>query len=469
MRQRNRWPSASDRFPVVPLTTMIRWLTERGAAAAPDRVVTSLRGIRASRWLAAAPAADIVLTAVRQSTDTVQVAIEGYSRATVSLGDGYLPAPIHPFGPLPGEEPSVVGSDELYASRWMFHGPRFQAVRAIHGICEAGVRGRLEALEAPGSLLDGAGQLVGYWVMARTAADRIVLPAGVERIELYGPEPAVGTSVDCTVRINGVDDRSVRADMDLGVAGRLWARVVGWTEHRFETDDALWDVLRFPEYFGISEPRPGGWVLTPERMRRKASRDLVMRQYLGGAEHDQYQALNPLAERQWLLGRMAAKDAVRHWLWGQGAGPLFPAEVEVGNGPHGEPFVRGSFDADLQVSLAHTRGLAVAIVSEASPVGIDIEAVAHRDGQFDKLALTRAERELVPDADRDRWVTRFWVAKEAVAKAARTGLNGNPKAFEVLDIDGVALQVGDLWVDTGTVDDQEGNELVVGWTRLPAN
>jgi acyl transferase domain-containing protein/4'-phosphopantetheinyl transferase EntD len=466
VRQRDRWPSISDRFPVVPLTTMISWLVERAAAMQPDRVVTRVERIRSTRWLAVVPTADIVLSAVAQGTDQVRVAIEGYSKARVLTSERAPSAPEVQAALLPHEEPSLIGAEELYEQRWMFHGPQFQAVRDVQGICDAGIRGRIQVLDAPGSLLDGAGQLVGYWVMARTGVDRIVLPTGVDSIDLFGSEPPVGTVVDCTARITSVQDTTIRADLDLVVGGRLFARVIGWTEHRFETDDVLWELLRFPEHHLASQVQPGGWVLAPERWHRTASRDLVMRQYLTGPEQAQYAALNPLRRRQWFLGRIAAKDAVRDWLWSHGAGPVFPAEVELVNGEHGEPLVRASFPADLQISLAHSGTLAVAIASEGTPVGIDIELVAPHDGRFDRLVLTPAEQDLLPDAERDRWVTRFWVAKEAVAKAARTGLSGRPRQYEVTAVAGLSLRVGGRWVDTEIVQGHDGGELVVGWTRL---
>jgi len=191
-----------------------------------------------------------------------------------------------------------------------------------------------------------------------------------------------------------------------------------------------------------------------------------MRQYLTGPEREQYHALTPLAQRSWLLGRIAAKDAVRDWLWNQGVGPLFPAEVEVSNGDRGQPHVRGRFDADLRISLAHSRTLAVAMVGLGKPVGIDIEVVEPRDDAFAAIVLTDAERDLVAAADRDRTLTRLWVAKEAVAKAAGTGLKGRPKDFEVAAITGDALLVGDRWIDTEIVTDEKGDEFIVGWTRI---
>ncbi|MGH9066946.1 MAG: 4'-phosphopantetheinyl transferase superfamily protein, partial [Acidimicrobiales bacterium] len=464
VRQRPGWRT-DDHFPVVPLTTMVRWMLDAAEGAHPGRVAVAIEAIRATRWLSADPPVEVTLSVTGQGPGRVRVAVEGYAQGTVLLADGYPPAPAPATDPLPDDEPSLIDAEELYSQRWMFHGPQFHVVRALHGIGESGIRGRLRALPAPGTLLDGAGQLVGYWVMARTTSGRIVLPTGITRIDLYGPEPAPPTEVEAGIRITGLDEATVRADLELVAGGRTWARIEGWTERRFATDGPLWDALRFPEYHLVSEPRPGGWVLTPERCRRTASRELVMRQYLGRRERDHYESLNPGQRRQWLLGRLAAKDAVRHWLWDNGSGPLFPAEVEVTT-HEGAPEVRGPWDADVRVSVAHCGTVAVAAVAEGSPVGIDVEAVSPRGDAFTAAALSAREEELVPAVDRDGWLTRFWVAKEAVAKAAGSGLGGRPRHFEVVEVSGSSLRVGDHWVDTETVGDEQGGELVVGWTRF---
>jgi phosphopantetheinyl transferase len=57
-------------------------------------------------------------------------------------------------------------------------------------------------------------------------------------------------------------------------------------------------------------------------------------------------------------------------------------------------------------------------------------------------------------------VIRFWVAKEACAKKAGTGLGGNPKRFEVTAADDDELSVGNEKVRTRLL----GEEYVVGWT-----
>ncbi|MCZ1006075.1 hypothetical protein O1L68_04025 [Streptomyces lydicus] len=100
-----------------------------------------------------------------------------------------------------------------------------------------------------------------------------------------------------------------------------------------------------------------------------------MRRYLGAAERAHYERCAPRARTGWLLGRIAAKDAVRELLWESGAGPVFPAEVSVGTDPHGRTRPEGPLAAGLHLSLAHKDHVAVALAHQAGPVGIGIEPV----------------------------------------------------------------------------------------------
>jgi phosphopantetheinyl transferase len=173
-----------------------------------------------------------------------------------------------------------------------------------------------------------------------------------------------------------------------------------------------------------------------------ATRDLVMRAYLGAAERDCYDRQPPRGRRGWLLGRLAVKDAVRHVLWAGGQGAVWPAEIAVGNDERGKPYVTGMHGRVLpclEVSVAHCAEAAVAFAGSAAacPVGIDIEEVRARPAETVEFALSLEERELLTNCiaggdDPELWFARFWTAKEAVAKARGTGFQGRPRDFAVV-------------------------------------
>jgi phosphopantetheinyl transferase len=488
-RQAAGWPDDVDRFPVMPIATMVEMLADAARRAAPGRVVTGIEQIRAFKWLPAAPPIDVVVRATPDGGDRVDVAIEGYARATAVLGDRALPSPPPMDEPLRAARPSTLDADAVYRNRWMFHGPTFQGLRRIDAVGVNGVDGEIEALPTPGATLDNAGQLYGWWVMENVDRDFLALPESIERIELFQPLP-VGARVTTRVRDATLGDRTVRANLELLHGGAVAVRVTGWVSRRFESDPHLWEMLRFPEQRLLATITPQGFAVVDERWRDGASRELMARRYLSGGERAQYETWNPRAQRLRLLGRVAAKDALRAALWAEGHDELYPAEVPLANDEHGAPHVVAGPATGLPVSIAHTEWLGVALVgTRGGPaVGIDAELVAPRGEAAIAAVLAPAERELIDarfgPARADEGFTRAWAAKEAVAKAAGTGLGGRPKDFVITDIDGDRIEVSGRWVVStvvrapaqsawdasfapnpdGVVTDAERKEYVIAWT-----
>ncbi|MFJ9714488.1 beta-ketoacyl synthase N-terminal-like domain-containing protein [Streptomyces sp. NPDC101213] len=449
--QRPGWPDVSDRWPVVPATTIVQHIVDTARQAAPGRVPVAVHGARFEEWLTATPAVDVPVTAVPEGPDRLAVSFGPRARATVEL------AAAHPVPPAPwpagtaAERVPEHTAEQLYAERWMFHGPAFQGVTELTAIGDRHVRGVITTPSAPGALLDNVGQILGYWIMATRAERTVVFPVGMREMRFHGPHPAPGTRVGCLVRITSLTDASLEADVQLTVGGTVWAELRGWQDRRFDNDPRTRPVERFPERHTLSEARPGGWTLLHERWPDLASRELIMRNSLAGPERVRYAEHAPRGRRQWLLGRIAVKDAVRRWLWDRGEGPVFPAELRVDNDEAGRPYVTGVHGRvlpPLDVSLAHCAEAAVAIVRPHTPwpgPGIDVEEVTDRTPETLAAALGREELGLLralasegtragaPDGSEAWWFTRFWAAKEAVAKAEGTGLRGRPRDFAVLD------------------------------------
>ncbi len=476
-RQPPDWPVVSDRYPVVPMTMTINLMIEAARALAPERVAIAVEDIRAYRWLAVAPPVDVEIAATardadriersgsagprsdaERSGDLIDVEIPGYSRATVRLADRYPAAPPARLAPLTNSRGAPVTADRMYVDRWMFHGPQYQGVVTLGPLGDDGVDGEIAATAAPGALLDNAGQLMGWWVMQHEQIDRLAMPVRIAQVALFAPEPPAGERVACAVRMREVGEREVRADLELVAGGRVWCAIEGWEDRRFDSDDTVWNVLRWPEHHALAEPCAGGYVRCTEHWHAAASRELMMRRYLGERERHEHDALALRGRRAWLLGRMAIKDAVRRHVWARdGAMPLWPVEISVHNEPSGKPVVTSRF-GDLRVSVAHKDDLAVAIVGEGYDVGIDVETIAPRTTGFAGIAFTPAELARGVGREPTEWQTRLWAAKEAVAKLRGTGMT-DPRRLEAHEV------VEDrLLVDGESVDTVRDGDHIIAWT-----
>ncbi|MDD9375430.1 beta-ketoacyl synthase N-terminal-like domain-containing protein [Streptomyces sp. ZAF1911] len=429
------WPEDSDRFPVVPMTTTLELAAEAALRDAPPGLaVIGYERVRALRWLPVEPALDVEVTVRSAGPGRVRVTLGEYADVFVLLGERYEALPGPDSTPLREPGPAPVSAEALYRDRWMFHGPRFAGVHEVRAVAADGIRGVLRALPDPGALLDAAGQLFGHWMQLKLPVDRLVFPATVDGIRFSGPPPAPYELVGATARIREVRDVTVRGDIELLRAdGRVWARIDGWTYRRFGADERVWPMKFTPEVCGIGEPRPEGWCLARRRWTDPASQELVMRRYLGAAERAAYERLAPRARAPWLLGRIAAKDALRHLLWDGGAGPVFPAEVPIGNDQAGRPLAGGALAGGVRLTIAHKDRIAVALAHPDLPVGIDVEQVTTDPDALVRIALAPGELGLAERlAAREGTglpaaLTALWCAKEAAAKAAGTGLGGRPR------------------------------------------
>ncbi|WP_083826543.1 type I polyketide synthase [Hoyosella subflava] len=479
------WPDDEDRWPVVPATTLVDHMAEFARRAAPGRVAVALNDVRFEKWLPVIPAVAVAVTAMPgDRTDVVTVAIDGHARARIDVAPRY-PARrprLWSFDPAQEHAPKDH-AHELYSRRWMFHGPQFQGVTELTAIGDRHVRGVLKTPAAPGALLDNAGQLLGYWVQSSVTDRSTVFPVGMGRIEFFGKHPAPGTAVECTIIIRQLDSQFITADVQLAVHGEVWTQIIGWQDRRFDSNPVIRATDCAPEDHTLSTLRTDGWAEVAEMWPDLATRELVARKMLGSREREQYATVAPRRRRQWLLGRIAAKDAVRQLLWRSDPHGIYPQEIEIANHATGAPLVSGRHGrvlSTITVSIAHCAEIGVAIARHGA-CGIDIEEIRERDGAAEIAALTNAEHDLLAELPGERalWFTRLWSAKEAVAKRLGTGLQGAPARFEVVAVEqrpdgGVRMSVavaGDQFEVFTTVTENPAplpsRRYVVAWTGHP--
>lgn len=160
-------------------------------------------------------------------------------------------------------------------------------------------------------------------------------------------------------------------------------------------------------------------------------------------------------QHQWLLGRIAAKDAVRGLACRTAGLVVGRRDVEVLARASGAPAVTilaGGTTRAVSVSISHHASLAVALAAWSGSVrgvGVDIEPLSSA-AVIDRMGLTDDERSAatsVPKAARARHLVALWCAKEAAVKAWGAGFAdvGGPRRV-MTTVDAADPTLGEVYV-----------------------
>ncbi|MCC7325326.1 MAG: polyketide synthase dehydratase domain-containing protein [Burkholderiales bacterium] len=454
------WSDFEDCAPAVPMTMSVALMMELAQKLDPTRIPVAIENVQAMKWLHVEPPTRVATTARFVDRDRVHVKLGAFVEGTVTLADHHPSPPPRDEEPLRDRRIFPVAAEAIYRDGWLFHGPLYRGIEALTDCGDNGLAGTLVTLPAKGALLDNAGQLVGLWLMQAVASDRLAMPIRIRRIDFFAPEPPPQTRVHCIAWIRHLGRHEVRADLELGVDGRVIARITGWEDWRFQTGGGMFEVMRQPGHVLLAKEDPEGFVVVKDPGWSSAATEFLVRRFLNQKEIAGVGGVREAQRRtEWLFGRIAAKDAIRRRVFARGAAPLYPVEITIESGDDGRPKARGPYRGDLRVSLAHKPGMAVALAAEGADVGIDVEEIVPRGDEFVRLALRPEEVALLPALDSDEWLTRFWAAKEAAGKARGTGLAGDPRSVTIDGVDGERVRAGGCWVET-----RRRDGYVVAWT-----
>lgn len=467
---------------VVPFTFSMEMLAEAASClAGTGQVVTALENVAGNRWLALPLGQLSIRISVERDGDNGdrftgrietldgdgQTPTTPVFTASVLCATAYAEAPAALAWPdEPGQPPRVNTPGTLY-SQGMFHGPRLQGVQAIERCTEQAIDAELTVLPASDyladepapafafdpALLDAAGQVVAYLVTEHNGWGFNCFPYHIDRVSFFAPpnQTPAGTMLRCRCLVKSRDAQSIAADFDVADnQGRALIRVEGWTDRCFEVPDWLRAYRTQPAAGTLSHPvsLPGGDGVTARRLDIMADGfiesgggvwlNTLAAIVLARNERIHFQSLPATGPRRgdWLAGRIAVKEAVRDWLVIQGTAGIGVADIEIVADAAGKPWATIPARPDLampSVSLSHSRRRVLAAACGAdSTLGVDLQG--RRGVKVEDVAsggLTSAERQRLPDADDARSVVAAWSAKEAASKAAGTGLQGQPQAWEL--------------------------------------
>ncbi len=456
-------------------------LAEAACLLMPGVQLVEMRDVRTYRWIALeAEAMTLEIEARQTAAGEVYAQIrEADVKAPLIvearlLFDRQCPQPptAGPFA-IEGARPSQWQSEAIYRSG-MFHGPVFQGLLAMEQVGRDGAVATLTVKEpdhlfrtnphptfvTDPVLLDQPGQVVGLWTSEMLDQGYVIFPYYLDALKLYAVTPA--GHARCHARIELVGDQQVTSDLDvIGDDGQVWMQLMGWKDRRFDLSRAFLNFIHSPQNQVLSQSWPALSTLLPEgcQLNRLSLTDfgadfftahggiwqkVLAHLILSRSERLLWQSLRtPTRQRlEWLLGRMAGKDAVRTLVHKRFGLDLLPADIEILPDARGLPIVNGlwlkQIAQPLLLSISHSEGRAVALAaSEAAyqGVGIDIEPLGRVSQAAAQVAFTRDEQKLLSTLPLTEWTTRFWCAKEATAKATGDGLNAGPHTFTAIDVD----------------------------------
>lgn len=200
---------------VVPVVVVLEWFARAASALRPDLALTSLRevkvlrGLRLDRFDGGGEWLDVVAREVSNGQGAVvalelrrvgaqgpqgQAAVHYTAQAELSSeppAQGRTPAE-RQLPPWPG--------DPIYDGRVLFHGERFQVIRALHGISDQGIDATLASTSELGwgdepwrtdpAALDGGLQLALLW--SQRMLGGASLPMGVSSLRTFRVGPSSG-------------------------------------------------------------------------------------------------------------------------------------------------------------------------------------------------------------------------------------------------------------------------------------
>ena len=462
---------------VMPFTLSMEILAEAACCLAGDQLkLVAIESSRGSRWLGAEQGAlhlrvvaERAPSAPGETRVMVRLFLQEQGRGTaqgIAVFEGLVVlAEAYPAAPAPrawngaGERGAINNpAGELY-SHGMFHGPRLQGVKHLRRWSEAGIEADLAAisthdyfsftqrptLRLDGALLDAVGQCAAYWLTEKYSWDWNCFPFQVGQVTQYADPPPAGTRLVCRGEVAHKDGVRIEAHFDVfDEQGRLYLRVADWGSRTFTIARNLREFRVDPVARHLSQPfmeaqlAPQGLVarLLPPfaegyleqggGLWQRMIANLVLNTDERAVFYRQLPP-NGLRREEWLIGHIAAKEAVRDWLHRHHGLRLSSADIEIAEAPGGQLYVSRAWGlpagvAAPAVAVSHAgRGALAACGPAGAQLGVGharLDDLAEDlAGGFDAGEAQRLLHSL-PAAERHRAAQTLVCAKRAAARAA---------------------------------------------------
>lgn len=460
--QPKHWTVLEDLTPVIPMTMTFELLAEAAHKQDLSKKILKLAPVSVFQWMGVITPFVQKISGVWKSKDLIALNIKGFASGEVLLGDEYPKVDsVYESEIDLGEDIKPLPTKEEIYKGYMFHGPAYQGIEKVTNITAKGIRAYIKHSGGKGALLDNLGQVYGLYLQLILHENPVTFPVKVQDISFYQDLADQEGIFECVCLNKSLDDDFATTDIVLKRDGKVWCVIKGWQNRRFEFDKAIWQMMVNTENSALAEEIAPGISYYNKKYNKTYTWDFLEKRYLNQPEKARLQSFPMNKRKDYLISRIALKDALRKYVEQHTGKKTFPIEYFVKYDEHHKPFVYGLDElAGVEVSLAHKGTDSVAIVSN-KPVGIDIETIEERSTEFMNLSFTPHELELLKDKDLAEWSTKFWVAKEAYGKKIGLGLQGNPKKYEIKSI----KNDDELIIEDCRVRVMKFKSFIVGWTE----
>jgi len=458
----------AERFPTVPMAVSLEIMAETASLLAPGKKVTGFLNVKSKRWITLddeTQSVILTITAKNRVNETgkfiADCSIESnlfkneHVTGTVLLEEEFPGFPdIKKDLNIGTCLPCAMDPKTLYRPGGLYHGKSFQGLSFLEKAGDGGIKGMLispdinrfftnrnpdEMLLGPG-IIDAASQLIACWGIEVRNDYIWVAPVGIEEIKFFSQAPLSGERVKASLVIRKFESRLVEFDLFLEGDHGLWAIIRGWQDWIMAWPESFTDMWKSPADNLLSErietaPFAGSDISSDSlkicavdtKKITGVSHEWLAKLYLNKIEWDDWISTGVKKKLPWLLGRIAAKDAVRDLFASLGI-RLYPSQVIIQNDGTGRPLVRLDQNAGLdlpvpRISISHKEAMGVALavtVDVDGTPGIDMEnvdrdiseALLEQSFNSDELEILKTESSPVSEH-----IIQCWCAKEAAAKA----------------------------------------------------
>lgn len=466
VRQPKWWDNQEDLNLVVPFTMTIELLSEIAKKRMPDKKLVKIRNVAAYQWIGLEKPFDEKVTGKWISENTISLQLGTYAKAEFVFADEWPAQPKEYNGPIDiGESIMEPYTSEKFYDLFSFHGPQYHSCKEVSKVSSRGMLTSAEKKEGKGSLLDIMGQQLGLFLHLTTKKNTISFPVRLKELTLYEDIFDQEGEFEHTLQITRMTESVIAGNMILKRGGKVWSVAKDFVCQRFENQLPVWYVILKPQKNILAEQiEPGVFMFNNTNQENILA--LLSKRYLNEQDRQLSESLDSAQlQRQFLISRIALKDAVRHYVAENKEDMMYPIEIFSEHDDQGKPVVKGhklSRDKidDQHVSIAHKGNIGVAMVANHT-VGIDIESIEEKNADFLNAAFTEKERAILQElGNQTENIIRFWVAKEASAKKAGTGFKGQPQKFEVTKVENNLVYVNNDCVKTSVIE----GKYVLGWT-----